>query len=165
MTTTAPMQAQLTLTQLLEPVLVNEFLAVVVRCLHTTVGVDAVVAAVGTLDASAPTIAVALELEGDLRGPVTWVFPPAIALELVRRLMADPDPSPDTALDGAAELANILTGRASEVLELNGFRCELGVPRVHVGALPPGLVVHMATPIGQIDLILSLSQDPPLASR
>jgi len=136
---------------------VASFTEVVVRCLRTTVGVDAVVAAAGEPHGTPPSIVVALDFVGDMRGPVTWVFPPAIALELVRRLMDDPDPAPETAADGATELANILTGRASEVLEASGFRCELGVPRVHVGSLPRGITVHMTTAAGPIELVLSLS--------
>jgi CheY-specific phosphatase CheX len=123
--------------------LVDGFLAVVVRYLRTTVGVDAVVAAIGEPATTTQTIAVALDFQGDVRGPVTWVFPRPIALELVRRLMSDPDPDPETATDGATELANILTGRASEALEKYGFQCEIGVPRVHIGDLPGGVAVRM----------------------
>ena len=61
------------------------------------------------------------------------------------------------ATDGATELANILTGRASEVLETHGFKCEIGVPRVHVGALPGGIAVRMTTADGPIDIVLSMS--------
>ena len=142
----------------LEPEIVRGFLAVVVRCLRTTVGVEAVVAAAGVSgDRPPPTIAVVLDLEGDVRGPVTWVFPPAIALELVRRLLDDPDPAPETLADGASELANILTGRASEALQAHGFRCEIGAPRLHVGPLPTGLMTRILTPDGPIDVVLSLS--------
>ena len=143
----------------LHPEIVSGFLALVVRCLRTTGGIDAVIAAAEeqSSGSSAPTIVVALDLDGDVRGPVTWVFPPAIALELVRRLMDDLDPAPETAADGATELANILTGRASEALQAHGFRCELGVPRMHVGPLPTGLVTRMATAAGPIDVVLSLS--------
>jgi CheY-specific phosphatase CheX len=110
---------------------VRRFLEVVVRQLRATVGVDAVVAAMGdTVDDAA--IAVAVDFSGDVRGPVTWVFPQAIALELVRRLMSDPDPDPETASDGATELANILTGHASAALEAHGFHCAFGVPRLHM---------------------------------
>ena len=136
---------------------IDRFLEVVVRCLRSTIGVDAVVAAMAEPHDAVPTIAVALEFLGDVRGPVTWVFPEQIALELVRRLMADPDPSPDTAPDGATELANILTGRASEALEDHGFRCSFGVPRIHTGALPGGTAVRMATPSGPIDIVLSMA--------
>jgi CheY-specific phosphatase CheX len=146
-------------TQPLQPNVVHSFTEVVLRCLRTTVGIDAVVAAAGESQSTAPSIAVALDFGGDVRGPVTWVFPPAIALELVRRLMDDPSPSPDSAADGATELANILTGHASQALESHGFRCELGAPRMHVGALPIGVVVHMTTDSGPIDLVLSLSSD------
>jgi len=138
--------------------LAQEFVDAVVRCLRATVGVEAVVAAIGdTLGGIAPKIAVALDVSGDVQGPVTWVIPPPIALELVRRLLMDPDPPADSAEDGASELANILTGHASEVLEAHGFRCALGVPRLHVGALPPGVKVRMTTASGPIDLVFSLS--------
>ncbi|MCX5746258.1 MAG: chemotaxis protein CheX [Proteobacteria bacterium] len=140
----------------LHPSLIDHFLAVVVRYLRSTVGVDAVVAAIGE-PSSSPTIAVALDFGGDVRGPVTWVFPEPIALELVRRLMSDPNPDPDTAIDGATELANILTGRASEALEANGFHCQIGVPRVHTGDLPGGVAVRMTTIDGPIDVVLSMS--------
>jgi len=139
---------------------VDGFLKVVLRYLRTTVGVDAVVAAIGEPAAEAHTIAVALDFSGDVRGPVTWVFPRPIALELVRRLMADPDPDPESATDGATELANILTGRASEALETRGFHCAIGVPRVHVGKLPSGVAVRMETPNGPIDVVLSMSAVP-----
>ena len=146
------------MTELLGPDVVNSFLDVVVRHLRTTVGVEAVVAAIGEPASTTPTIAIALDFRGDIRGPVTWVFPHRIALELVRRLMCEADPSPDTATDGATELANILTGRASEVLERYGFQCEFGVPRVHRGDLPVGIAVRMATPNGPIDVVLSMAK-------
>jgi CheY-specific phosphatase CheX len=142
---------------LLGPDVVDGFLKVVMRYLRTTVGVDAVVAAIGEPASHSQTIAVALDFSGDVRGPVTWVFPRPIALELVRRLMADPDPDPDTATDGATELANILTGRASEALETRGFQCAIGVPRVHIGELPGGIAVRMSTANGPIDVVLSMS--------
>jgi CheY-specific phosphatase CheX len=145
--------------------IVYGFLEAAVRYLRTTVGLEAVVAAIGEPLFPAQTIAVALDFSGDVRGPVTWVFPQPIALELVRRLMCDPDPPADTATDGATELANILTGRASEVLESHGFKCEIGVPRIHVGALPGGIAVRMTTANGPIDIVLSMSttQSLPVA--
>lgn len=141
----------------MKPEIVAGFMSVVLRCLKTTVGVEAVVAAAEDADPTAPTIAVAVDLKGDIRGPVTWVFPPEIALELVRRLMEDPNPAPESAGDGATELANILTGHATEVLESHGFRCELGPPRMHLGKLPAGVNVRIATSTGPIDLVFSVS--------
>jgi CheY-specific phosphatase CheX len=146
--------------ELLGADVVDGFLKVVLRYLRTTVGVDAVVASLGVPSVESQTIAVALDFSGDVHGPVTWVFPRPIALELVRRLMSDPDPDPDSATDGATELANILTGRASEALESRGFRCAIGVPRVHVGELPSGVAVRMETANGPIDVVLSMSTVP-----
>ncbi len=147
------------MTDMLGPDVVNSFLDVVVRYLRSTVGLDAVVAAIGEPEQlEQKTIAVALDFKGDVRGPVTWVFPHRIALELVRRLMCEPDPPPETATDGATELANILTGRASEVLERHGIHCEFGVPRVHSGDLPGGIAVRMSTANGPIDVVLSMAK-------
>lgn len=139
---------------------IYDFLDAAVRYLRASVGLDAVVAAVGEPSAPSNTIVVTLDFYGDVHGPVTWVFPEPIALELVRRLMMDPDPPRETATDGATELANILTGRASEVLEAHGFRCEIGVPRVHVGTLPGGVTVRMTTPDGPIDIVMSMTSLP-----
>jgi len=77
----------------------------------------------------------------------------------VRRLLADPHPPEESISDGAAELANILTGHASEVLESHGLRCELGVPQIHTGQLPSGVVVHLQTSKGPIDVVLSLTRE------
>jgi len=141
----------------LAPDVVQRLLEIVASNLRSTVGVDAVIAAIGEPAVASATIAISLDFAGDLRGPVTWVFPEPIALELVRRLMADPDPSPDLAIDGASELANILTGYASAALESHGFQCTFGVPRVHTGELPGGVTVRMSTTDGPIDLVLSMS--------
>jgi CheY-specific phosphatase CheX len=146
------------MSQLLAPDVVNSFLDVVVRYLRSTVGVEAVATAIAEPLAASQTIAVALDFRGDVRGPVTWVFPRPIALELVRRLMCEPHPPDETATDGATELANILTGRASEVLERHGFQCEFGVPRLHSGELPSGIAVRMATDDWPIDVVLSMAR-------
>jgi CheY-specific phosphatase CheX len=145
----------------LGPDVVDGFVRVVMRYLHATVGVDAVIAGDGEPPYQTQTIAVALDFSGDVQGPVTWVFPRRIALELVRRLMSDPDPPLDAATDGATELANILTGRASEAFELHGLQCAISVPRLHVGDLPCGISVRMSTNNGAIDVVLSMSTDPP----
>ncbi|HLL22102.1 MAG TPA: chemotaxis protein CheX [Kofleriaceae bacterium] len=142
--------------RLIDTDVIQRFLTVVVHQLRNTVGVDAMLAGFGDRGLSSESIAVTLDFAGDVRGPVTWVFPEQIALELVRRLMADPDPGPEMAVDGATELANILTGRASEVLETHGFRCEFGAPRVHTGALPDGMQMRMNTAAGPIDIVLSM---------
>ncbi len=140
----------------LAPAVVAEFTAAALHCLRTTVGVNAVIRGAGPASCE-PTIGVTIDLRGGINGPVTWRFPQDVALELVRRLTDDPDPDPSTAADGAAELANILTGRASEVLESHGFRCEISTPRVHIGALPAGITVQMTTSDGPIEVVLSLS--------
>jgi len=142
----------------LEPKVIQRLLSGVISHLRQTVGIDAVLAVIDDLHSAPEGIAVTLDFVGDFRGPVTWVFPEAIALELVRRLMADPSPSPELALDGAHELANILTGRASGELEKFGFSCQFGVPRAHLGELPPGIKMRIATDDGPIDIVLSMSR-------
>jgi CheY-specific phosphatase CheX len=142
----------------LAPDVVRRLLEIVVGHLRSTVGVEAAIAAIAEPAAEPATIAITLDFSGDLRGPVTWVFPEPIALELVRRLMADPDPAPELAIDGASELANILTGHASAMLERHGFMCTFGVPRVHTGQLPVGITVQMSTSDGPIAVVLSMSR-------
>jgi CheY-specific phosphatase CheX len=141
----------------LQPSILDAFLEVVIHCLRATVGVEAVVAAFGTSPPSPPqTLSIVVDFDGDLRGPMAWTFPPEISLELVRRLLADPDVAPDTEVDGATELANILTGRAAEVLEQRGFHCKFGVPRIHEGGAIGGELVRMTTALGPIDIRLSI---------
>jgi CheY-specific phosphatase CheX len=148
----------------LTPELLQRLLEILAGQLRTAVGVDAVIAAIGEPTEPLETIAITLDFCGDLDGPVTWVFPEPIALELVRRLMSDPDPSPELAVDGAFELANILTGYASAAFEKHGFTCSFGVPRMHSGALPGGVTMRMNTNEGPIDLVLSMSPNRGQAS-
>lgn len=137
----------------LAPTVIDSFVDTVMNCLRATVGVDAVLAAIPEPPSGA-TITVTLDVTGDVTGPVTWVFPPAVALELARRLLANPDPPADSARDGATELANILTGHATAVLEAHGFRCELGAPRIHTEAPADGVSVRLTTSKGPIVLTL-----------
>ncbi|MBK7073106.1 MAG: chemotaxis protein CheX [Myxococcales bacterium] len=134
----------------------HRFLDLVVGQLRDTVGVDATLSMLASAGDAGDTIAVTIDFAGDVRGPITWVFPRPIALELVRRMLHDPAPRAEIAPDGATELANILTGRAALALEDYGFRCGFGVPRLHHGALPGGLIVRMQTAAGPIDLVLSM---------
>lgn len=136
--------------------IVDDFIEATIRCLHDAVGVEAVRAATRHADRPDVALSVAIDLKGSFAGPVTWQFPTEIALELVRRLVGDPEPAPESAYDGAAELANILTGSATGIFESAGFRCELGIPRPHDGALPAGLSVELSSPNGPIHLVLSL---------
>jgi CheY-specific phosphatase CheX len=146
----------------LEPKVVQRLLAVVISHLRHTVGIEAVLAAIDDLHTMPEGIAVTIDFVGDVRGPVTWVFPETIALELVRRLMSDPSPAPELALEGATELANILTGRATGELEKFGFSCHFGVPRPHMGELPAGIKMRITTVDGPIDIVLSMSRTRPL---
>lgn len=153
----------------LDPGVIKRFLELVVSQLRATVGVDAVLLALKGKATDEPEVAgdllmVTLEFRGDVRGPVTWVFPQPVALELVSRLMADPDPDPGLATDGASELANILTGHASVALENHGLRCEFGAPSVHHGSLPGGTAFRMTTSDGPIDIVFAIRTDTASAS-
>jgi CheY-specific phosphatase CheX len=140
------------------PDVVLEFLGAVCKTLRATVGIEAVAAQIGPIGSRpTPTVAIRMDLDGDVRGPVTWVFPPQVALELVRRLLDDPDPDPSAATDGATELANILTGRAAAALEANGFKCEFGPPYQSSEETPPGIAARLSTDAGPIDVVLSLT--------
>src|SRR3954470_8980810 len=98
------------MTEMLAPEVVNSFLDVVVRYLRSAVGVEAVIAAIGEPPSATQTIAVALDFKGDVRGPVTWVFPQRIVLELVRRLMCTANGPIDVVLSMAK------TGRFKRVV-------------------------------------------------
>lgn len=153
----------------LDPGVIKRFLELVVSQLRATVGVDAVLLALKGKTSEETVIPqdslmVTLEFHGDVRGPVTWVFPQPVALELVSRLMADPAPDPGLATDGASELANILTGHASAALESHGLRCEFGAPSVHHGSLPGGTAFRMSTSDGPIDIVFAIRDETVSAS-
>lgn len=147
------------------PELVREFLAAVISALRATIGVEAIIATIGEVGARPPpTVSVMMHMAGDVRGPISWVFPPELALELVRRFLDEPHPPAESVCDGATELANILTGRAAAALEAGGFRCELGVPQVHDGDFPAGIAARLNTSAGPIDVVLSLAPYSDLAA-
>ncbi len=141
----------------IRPDIVSTFISLVLQNLRVTVGVDATVASALEPYSERTAIAVSVDFEGDVHGPVTWIFPAAVALELVRRLLDDAHPADETMADGAAELANILSGSATAILEGAGFQCQMGTPRFHVGELPPGIRVRLSSASGPIDVIVSLA--------
>src|SRR5689334_25207062 len=93
---------------------INAFVAAVVRVLRTSMGEDARLAALQVTRAldPAPSIAVTIELTGNLRGPVTWVFSPDMARNVANKLLLSDDAPQEVHPDAVAELSNIVAGSA-----------------------------------------------------
>ncbi|MBX3155950.1 MAG: hypothetical protein KF773_08120 [Deltaproteobacteria bacterium] len=95
-------------------------------------------------------IVVVIHVRGDLSG-VSWRIPVAIAARLVE-VMA-PGVEADAAMHelGAAELANILTGRGVGALAAHGIAAEIEPPELAVTG-ERGLVVVLSTELGAIEV-------------
>lgn len=139
------------------PELLSDLVHAVIAVLRATTGIDATASA-GPIDPGTPRIAVEIDLAGDIDGALTWRFPHAVALELVRRLLGVAVADPAQAPEGATELANILTGRASAVLDDHGLHCEIGPPKLVGDTRAGGLHVHLTTRKGTIDVVLPVSR-------
>ncbi len=83
----------------------------------------------GPVRVRASHLVVLVPTRGDLTG-VTWVLPVAAAAAFARRMAPSLVADPALIAASACELANILTGRASAMLELCGVHVELTSPRV-----------------------------------
>jgi CheY-specific phosphatase CheX len=140
------------------PELLADLVHAVIAVLRASTGIDAT-ASPRVVDPATPRIAVEIDLAGDIDGALTWRFPHAVALELVRRLLDVPVPDPTHVPEGATELANILTGRASAVLDDHGLRCEIGPPKVVGDTSAQGVHVHLTTREGTIDVVLPLASE------
>lgn len=134
----------------------DAFLTSVVDVLGGAMGVRAVVDGAPHAEphptSPPPTIMVIVDMHGALTG-VTWLFPHDLAHEVARQMLAvaEPDPSFDEA--AAAELANVLTGRAMQALEGRGFQLELAPPRTSLPPIAPGVCARVRTDRGAIDIV------------
>jgi CheY-specific phosphatase CheX len=131
------------------------FLAAVADVLVNTMDVEATVvpgAQPAPAGAPLPTIMVAIDINGKLTG-VTWLFPQALVAEVAWQMLGGADVSQDLLREAAAELANMLTGRAMEALEALGFKLVIAPPRTTSLPLPPGLCGRVDCTFGAIDVV------------
>lgn len=120
---------------------VNAFVTALARVLRTSLGEPARFTSLHVSRSlePAPSVAVAVELSGSLRGPVTWVFSPDLARILATRMMMSESVSAECVADAVAELSNIVTGNATGPLYDAGLIVELAPPVVYDGATRPEL--------------------------
>ena len=112
---------------------INAFVAAVVRVLRTSMGEDARLAALQVTRALDPalSIAVTIELTGNLRGPVTWVFSPDMARNVANKLLFSDDAPQEVHPDAVAELSNIVAGSATGPLTDAGYEVAIHPPHIH----------------------------------
>jgi CheY-specific phosphatase CheX len=159
--------------------IVSEFLASAILLIRATTGVDAkfvpssatlrVAARPGeagacptrreaSYDSDATAIAVRVGATGALCG-ITWVFPAALVVEMIRRALPGSEPRPALREAAATELANILTGRCAETLAIHGIVVEIEPPHI-VTSIDEGVCVHLASKVGMVDVVFHLRKVP-----
>jgi CheY-specific phosphatase CheX len=145
------------------PEIVDAFVAAVVRVMRISLGEEAHL--VATRYASdvdpPPSIAVSIELSGNLRGPVTWSFSPTLARQVANSMLLGAA-AEEHYPDAVAELANMVLGNAVEALENAGFLVELAPPAIRERGAhrtgPKALVVDISSASGQMKLLFDLEE-------
>jgi CheY-specific phosphatase CheX len=145
------------------PEVVEAFVAAVVRVMRISLGEEARL--VATRYASdvdpAPSIAVSIELTGNLRGPVTWSFSPTLARQVANSMLLGAA-AEEHYPDAVAELANMVLGNAVQALEEAGFLVELAPPAIRARGIrregPQALVVDISSPSGNMKLLIDLEE-------
>jgi CheY-specific phosphatase CheX len=135
---------------------VHEFLSSAILLIRATTGVDAEVDVCrrSSPEMLSPTVAVHIGASGALDG-ITWVFPTALVVEMIKRALPGMEPRPALREAAATELANILTGRCAETLALHGISVEIKPPMI-VSHIADGVCVHLASKVGVIDVVFHL---------
>jgi len=143
--------------------IVNVFIDAIARVLRASLGESARLAAVQRtrMIDPPPDIAIAIELSGALRGPVTWVFSPQLAHTIAARMAMVEVASPELMTDAVAELSNIVAGNATGPLEDAGYRVQIAPPVVYQTSTPRALdddtlVATLAAPSGTIRVFLGV---------
>lgn len=111
-----------------------------------------------------PVITVAIQIRGQLVGPVYWTFERPVALKVASSLLGsrgELDLSSPECADAIAELANIIAGNATGALLEAGYSVEVSLPRTRVSQSPaqfreklPNLV--LSTPLGRVKITFGL---------
>ncbi len=143
--------------------IVNVFVTAVARVLRVSLGESARLAGLQrtrSIDPP-PDIAIAIELSGSLRGPVTWVFSPRLARRIAVRLTMDDEVTPELVTDAVAELSNIVAGNVTGPLEDAGYSVQIAPPVVYDLSTRRALdddtlVATLSAPSGTIRVFLGL---------
>jgi len=140
---------------------VSEFLSSAILLIRATTGIDAKFdptrrAAIAEADATAT--AVHIGATGALCG-ITWIFPAALLVEMIKRALPGCEPRPALRDAAATELANILTGRCAETLSFQGILLEIQPPEI-VNHIDDGVCVHLASKVGTVDVVFHLRKIP-----
>lgn len=148
------------------PEIVGVFITAIARVLRASLGESPRLAAVQRTRAidPPPDIAIAIELSGSVRGPVTWVFSPQLAHTIAARMAMVEVASPELVTDAVAELSNIVAGNATGPLADAGYRVQIAPPTVYDASTRRALdddtlVATLAAPSGTIRVFLGLEVD------
>jgi chemotaxis protein CheX len=111
---------------------------------------------------------VILTLVGKVHGVVIYSLSRSTALGIVSRIMGMPMVELDElAQSGVSELGNVITGRASILLESAGYVTNISVPMLVVGKASISiinfqrLVVPLQSPVGPIAIHLAVRESTP----
>lgn len=143
--------------------IVNVFITAIARVLRASLGESPRLDAVQrtrSIDPP-PDIAIAIELSGSLRGPVTWVFSPQLAHAIAVRMAMVELATPELVTDAVAELSNIVAGNATGPLEAAGYRVHIAPPVVYDASTrrvldDDTLVATLCAPSGTVRVFLGL---------
>lgn len=113
--------------------------------------------------ATTQQITIELGVDGVVSGNVLYGMSMTTAQKIASVMMGQPLASmDDMAWSAVSELANIITGRATQLLNDNGYECNISTPsiikgwNVEVTVAVPALVVPMVTLCGSLEINAAL---------
>ncbi|SET29975.1 chemotaxis protein CheX [Natronincola peptidivorans] len=109
---------------------------------------------------------VALGVTGDLNGTIVFSFPKDMTLQMIKIMSGmEIDKIDSFASSALGEVANIIGGNALTALTESNYVCDLAPPQIFVGgcksfsmANEKGLLLSLATPIGEFDINIMLKE-------
>ncbi|MBT9259759.1 MAG: chemotaxis protein CheX [Clostridiales bacterium] len=117
-------------------------------------------------------ISITVSLHGAFEGVACYGMPPEtaerVAAAMLQGMAEDEDPSPfasPLAQSALAELGNMITARAANLLGSNGETCDISVPmvvldarKIVAGSSWPQLLVPLTSPLGDLAIGLASRQ-------
>jgi len=141
---------------------VNPFLQAASEVLETELGSEPTRGVIGLRRSAYTTeeVTAVVQVIGTIAGVVLYGMPEKTARAIVQHLQGSPCEEFDTfAQSGISELGNVITGRATSLLALAGFRSNLAPPLLIVGRGrmvsqndQQRLVIPLETPLGPIHI-------------